>query len=228
MTEQKDSNEKKTLTLGGKLSLKKTPESGQIRQSFSHGRSKSVAVEVRKKRTLEKAGGSEGEHYENSLKSGEKANSEFETRLKAVQNALKSAPDLEAKLSKERLLREEMEALRLVEIENQQKQEEERRQPQKVEETSEEIPSTTPPSLPVETSEQNVNASVRPKKSYEIDEGDEEGEHRKVKKSVAKPAVKKAENTEAKRHDVKQSLHGLSCEEALQADEEHGRGRHGS
>ncbi|MBN9412722.1 MAG: translation initiation factor IF-2 [Candidatus Paracaedimonas acanthamoebae] len=228
MTEQKDSNEKKTLTLGGKLSLKKTPESGQIRQSFSHGRSKSVAVEVRKKRTVEKAGGSEGEHYENSLKSGEKANSEFETRLKAVQNALKSAPDLEAKLSKERLLREEMEALRLVEIENQQKQEEERRQPQKVEETSEEIPSTTPPSLPVETSEQNVNASVRPKKSYEIDEGDEEGEHRNVKKSVAKPAVKKAENTEAKRHDFKQRLHGLSFEEALQADEEIGRGRHGS
>src|SRR5688572_19781210 len=116
MTEQKDSNEKKTLTLGGKLSLKKTPESGQIRQSFSHGRSKSVAVEVRKKRTLEKAGGSEGEGYEGALKSeewGEKADSEFEARLKAVQNALKSAPDMEARLSKERQLREEMEALRL-------------------------------------------------------------------------------------------------------------------
>ena len=34
-----------------KLELKKTVESGQVRQSFSHGRSKLVQVEVRKKRT---------------------------------------------------------------------------------------------------------------------------------------------------------------------------------
>ena len=34
-----------------KLELKKTVESGQVRQSFSHGRSKMVQVEVRKKRT---------------------------------------------------------------------------------------------------------------------------------------------------------------------------------
>ncbi|MEE8280012.1 MAG: translation initiation factor IF-2, partial [Alphaproteobacteria bacterium] len=35
----------------GKLEIKKTVESGQVRQSFSHGRSKMVAVEVRRKRT---------------------------------------------------------------------------------------------------------------------------------------------------------------------------------
>ena len=35
----------------GKLELKKTVESGQVRQKFSHGRSKVVTVEVRKKRT---------------------------------------------------------------------------------------------------------------------------------------------------------------------------------
>ncbi|MFQ5765691.1 MAG: translation initiation factor IF-2, partial [Rhodospirillales bacterium] len=34
-----------------KLELKKTVETGQVRQSFSHGRSKMVTVEVRKKRT---------------------------------------------------------------------------------------------------------------------------------------------------------------------------------
>ena len=35
-----------------KLELRKTVESGQIRQSFSHGRSKAVAVEVKKKRPI--------------------------------------------------------------------------------------------------------------------------------------------------------------------------------
>ena len=49
----KDDEAKKPLTLSrpGRLELKKTVETGQIRQSFSHGRSKAVTVEVRKKRT---------------------------------------------------------------------------------------------------------------------------------------------------------------------------------
>ena len=43
---------KKTLglSLGGKLELKKTIDVGQVRQSFSHGRSKTVTVEVKRKR----------------------------------------------------------------------------------------------------------------------------------------------------------------------------------
>ncbi len=36
----------------GRLELKKTVDAGQVRQSFSHGRTKSVAVEVRRKRTF--------------------------------------------------------------------------------------------------------------------------------------------------------------------------------
>ena len=39
-----------------RLQLKKTVESGQVRQSFSHGRSKTVTVEVKKKRTLVRPG----------------------------------------------------------------------------------------------------------------------------------------------------------------------------
>ena len=38
------------------LSLKRTVESGQVRQSFSHGRSKSVLVEKRRKRTINSDG----------------------------------------------------------------------------------------------------------------------------------------------------------------------------
>ena len=45
---------KKPLTLGrGKLELKKTVETGQVRQSFSHGRSKVVQVERKRKRQFE-------------------------------------------------------------------------------------------------------------------------------------------------------------------------------
>ena len=54
MTDIDERNPKKQ-TEGGqsrRLELKKTVETGQVRQSFAHGRSKMVTVEVRKKRTF--------------------------------------------------------------------------------------------------------------------------------------------------------------------------------
>lgn len=42
------------LTRPGRLELRKTVESGQVRQSFSHGRTKTVQVEKRKKRTFKR------------------------------------------------------------------------------------------------------------------------------------------------------------------------------
>ncbi|MEM1400255.1 MAG: translation initiation factor IF-2 associated domain-containing protein, partial [Pseudomonadota bacterium] len=55
MTDTKTSTGKKTLKLGdrGKLELRKSQESGQVRQSFSHGRTKAVTVEVKRKRVLD-------------------------------------------------------------------------------------------------------------------------------------------------------------------------------
>ncbi len=56
MDENKDGQgEKKKLGLAprGKLELKKTVEAGQVRQSFSHGRSKTVQVEVKRKRSFQ-------------------------------------------------------------------------------------------------------------------------------------------------------------------------------
>ncbi len=54
MSDSKDQDRKVPLKLSqpGKLELKKTVESGQVRQSFSHGRSKVVTVEVKKTRTF--------------------------------------------------------------------------------------------------------------------------------------------------------------------------------
>ena len=55
-TEAGDQSRRKPLSLKspGRLELKKTVDAGHVRQSFSHGRSRAVAVEVRKKRTLKR------------------------------------------------------------------------------------------------------------------------------------------------------------------------------
>lgn len=57
MTDSNDQDQKKVLHLTGaskgKLESKKPVET-QVRQSFSHGRSKAVTVEVKRKRHVEK------------------------------------------------------------------------------------------------------------------------------------------------------------------------------
>ena len=47
-----EENKDKKASTSGRLQLKKTINAGQIKQSFSHGRSRSVSVEVKKRRTL--------------------------------------------------------------------------------------------------------------------------------------------------------------------------------
>ena len=61
-TEAGDQERRKPLSLklSGRLELKKTVDAGQVRQSFSHGRSRAVAVEVRKKRTLKRGPAADG------------------------------------------------------------------------------------------------------------------------------------------------------------------------
>ena len=61
-TEAGEQGQGKRLSLkkpGGRLDLKKTVDAGHVRQSFSHGRSRAVAVEVRKKRTLKRGAAAE-------------------------------------------------------------------------------------------------------------------------------------------------------------------------
>src|SRR5690348_2287340 len=60
--EANEQEQKRPLTLvrtGTRLELRRPVETGQVRQSFSHGRSKTVTVEVRKKRTLVPGGAPE-------------------------------------------------------------------------------------------------------------------------------------------------------------------------
>src|SRR5262245_50594892 len=59
MTSTTEEESKKPLKLSrpGRLELKKTVDAGQVRQSFPHGRTKTVAVEVKRKRTFEAGAG---------------------------------------------------------------------------------------------------------------------------------------------------------------------------
>jgi translation initiation factor IF-2 len=88
MSETKETTDK-TLSVGRKpLSLKRTVESGHVRQSFSHGRSKSVVVEKKKKRTISAPG--EGEAQESGGDVGGPgglSTGEMDARARALQSA---------------------------------------------------------------------------------------------------------------------------------------------
>ncbi|MEC7512118.1 MAG: translation initiation factor IF-2 associated domain-containing protein, partial [Pseudomonadota bacterium] len=77
------------------LSLKRTVESGQVRQSFSHGRSKSVLVEKRRKRTIN-SGGAEAAPAEEIAQQPE-APSSPQDNLSKTQQDRRQAAVIEAK-----------------------------------------------------------------------------------------------------------------------------------
>ena len=90
-TTSKD-NKKEPLKLSrpGRLELRKTVETGQVRQSFSHGRSKAVTVEVKRKRTF--APGEGGRMTEVTVE----AAPEETAVAAATELAAEALPDLEA------------------------------------------------------------------------------------------------------------------------------------
>ncbi|MGE3475394.1 MAG: translation initiation factor IF-2 [Rhodospirillaceae bacterium] len=128
-----DTKTKTPLTLGGKgkLELKKTVETGQVRQSFSHGRSKVVQVERKRKRQFEM--GPDGKVQEvkapavsikakaeeallREVQHGTLTDDEKAHRLKALQDALK-ADEESARLAEENAKREAEETARRAEEE---------------------------------------------------------------------------------------------------------------
>ena len=94
MSETKETTDK-TLSVSRKpLSLKRTVESGHVRQSFSHGRSKSVVVEKKKKRTISAPGEGEGEAQAQpetmdvaAQDAGGLSTGEMDARARALQHA---------------------------------------------------------------------------------------------------------------------------------------------
>ncbi len=91
-TDDSDKN-LKTLSLGrsGRLGLKRTIDGGQVRQSFSHGRSKSVAVEIKKRRVI-RPGRSEQETPERAIeKAPDPAHEPEKTEAKAPESKPRGA-----------------------------------------------------------------------------------------------------------------------------------------
>ncbi len=102
MTSKEETETKGPLKLNrpGKLQLKKTVETGQVRQSFSHGRSKAVTVEVKRSRTFER--GSSGR-----MKEVTEAAAEAEKALAEAPAPVQPEPEVEEKAPKRNLSAEE-------------------------------------------------------------------------------------------------------------------------
>lgn len=90
---------KKTLSLSLPAGVKRNADNsgeGKVRQSFSHGKSKVVTVEVKRKRAFAASSGSAGKGIDIANK-GNLTKEEFDARIKAVQYALKEEKELEEK-----------------------------------------------------------------------------------------------------------------------------------
>ncbi len=203
-----DTKTKRPLTLsGGKLELKKTVESGQVRQSFSHGRSKVVQVERKRKRQFEM--GADGKMQEvKALPQGLKAkadelfakevaqhgtltNDEKAHRLKALQDALKADEETRRIADEEAKRQAEIDALRA----------DEDKLIADSAPSDSESPTTTAPVahvaneaiLPVPAAE--VRTDVPPATRREIieEEDDEDAKRRKSKAGHKPPMVKRTE-----------------------------------
>ena len=66
-------NEKPKLGMRAPLGLKRTVETGKVKQSFSHGRSNTVVVEVKKRRILGRPGEAEAPKVEEGEEHNEDA-----------------------------------------------------------------------------------------------------------------------------------------------------------
>ncbi len=162
MTQNNEQDGKLTLRRPGRLELKKTVETGQVRQSFSHGRTKAVTVEVKKKRTFERGAGGNmravtdmpapavtptEEQQLSTPDLGNLTEEERAARMRALRGAVQDEEQRQIAEAKDQKQQEAAakEAKRLAEDEARKKAEEEAPQDAAPEVTPEEIASTVPP-----------------------------------------------------------------------------------
>jgi translation initiation factor IF-2 len=203
-----DTKTKRPLSLsGGKLELKKTVETGQVRQSFSHGRSKVVQVERKRKRQFEM--GADGKVQEvkaaplglkakaaelfakEAIQHGTLTEDEKAHRLKALQDALKADEENRKQAEEDAKLQAEADALRA--------EEESLRAsltPQAAEAPAPE-PSTAraADAAPVVVPSPETRADVAPAARRDVveDDDDEDAKRRKSKTGHKPPMVKRTE-----------------------------------
>ena len=91
---------KRTLSLSRPADAKRNTgaPTGKVRQSFSHGKSKVVTVEVKRKRFVGVAGKQESKPQVSELIQGDLTSEELQTRLKVVKDAIKEIRDQKEQL----------------------------------------------------------------------------------------------------------------------------------
>jgi translation initiation factor IF-2 len=168
---------------GGRLELKKTVETGQVRQSFPHGRTKTVTVEVKRKRSFGPAGqpqpasGGDGGIVLEEDRHANLTASERAVRLKALEEAKQNEEQRRSQEAEARARAEEEararaeaearlkaeEALRVAEAEARRIAEEEtRRRPPRPETT--EAPAPAPARARAPEAEEEEEAPAREKR----------------------------------------------------------------
>ncbi len=202
-----DTKTKRPLSLsGGKLELKKTVETGQVRQSFSHGRSKVVQVERKRKRQFEM--GADGkvqevkaapmglkakaaELFAKEVQHGTLTEDEKAHRLKALQDALKADEENRKQAEEDAKVQAEVDALRA--------EEESLRaalSPQAADAPAQE-PSTArvADAIPVVLPGLETRAEIGPATRRDVveEEDDEDAKRRKSKTGHKPPMVKRTE-----------------------------------
>ena len=131
MTTSKEKETKKPLKLSrpGTLELKKTVETGQVRQSFSHGRTKAVKVEVKRSRTFAPGAGGRMTEVTAAREAAERALSapqpEADTETVTVEPKNLTASERATRAQALEVSRQEEEERRIAEAEAQRKAEEE-------------------------------------------------------------------------------------------------------
>lgn len=233
MSENKESGGKLTLGKPGRLELQKTVDSGQVRQSFSHGRTKTVKVEKKRKRTFERneSGRMERVGADGTLKGGGidphaldgLSPAERDRRLKALEGAAKVEEERQAALrEQERRAQEQREAR---EEEERRKAEEEQRR------AAEEAARAAEAEAARQASAAKSNRVVTPAEApAEI--LDPEAAEAAAKRAKEKEAAPKQDDREKQRQtparprgEPRRRQGKLTITQALEADEEEERGR---
>src|SRR5215468_6653495 len=99
-------NEKPKLGMRAPLGLKRTVETGKVKQSFSHGRSNTVVVEVKKRRILGRPGEAEAPKAEPVVAAPEPAPAPAAPQPAAPKPAPRPAATETAQERSARLMRE--------------------------------------------------------------------------------------------------------------------------
>jgi len=195
MTETKETNKDKKLGLSrpGKLELKKTVETGQVRQSFSHGRSKMVTVEVRKKRTFAPDSGGRMVEVKESAAAFKEEPAELPTVVDDEEAPVDEAPA--------RQLTDEERAARLKALEDAKKSDELAREEQRLaaereaaRAAEEAARAKEAPPVPEETEE--PAEAIEPEAAFEMALVAEEAERKKTGQAEAELARRKEEEEE--------------------------------